>query len=68
MQYMMNEPFAVDTRTAAKFLGVSKSHLEKLRIDDPNSSPPYFKVGRCIRYSVENLREWAASGAQKHAR
>ena len=58
-----DEKIAVDTRTAAKFLGVSKSHLEKLRIDDPDNSPPYFKVGRCIRYSVESLREWAASGA-----
>jgi hypothetical protein len=68
MQNTMKEPFAVDTKTAAEFLGVSKSHLEKLRIDDPNSSPPFFKVGRCIRYSVENLREWAAAGISEKAR
>ncbi len=50
---------AVDTQTAAKMLGVSKSHLEKLRIDDPSASPPTIKVGRCIRYSVKRLIEWA---------
>ena len=59
MQDTMKERFAVDTKTAADFLGVSKSHLEKLRIDDPESSPPYFRVGRCIRYSTDRLIEWA---------
>ena len=29
-----DEMIAVDTRTAAKILGVSKSHLDKLRIED----------------------------------
>jgi hypothetical protein len=50
---------AVDTRTAATILGVSKSHLEKLRIDDPEKSPPYFRVGKCVRYSTKRLQEWA---------
>lgn len=50
---------AVDTRTAAKILGVSKSHLEKLRIEDPENSPPYFRVGKCVRYSVELLKQWS---------
>lgn len=53
------ELIAVDTRTAAEILGVSKSHLEKLRIDDPENSPPYFRIGKCVRYSVERLREWS---------
>jgi len=51
--------YAVDTRTAAEMLGVSKSHLEKLRIENPENSPPYFRVGRCIRYSVRRLMDWA---------
>jgi hypothetical protein len=59
MQKTMNEPFALDTKGAAKFLGVSKSHLEKLRTEDPESSPPFFKVGRCVRYSVQRLVEWS---------
>jgi hypothetical protein len=57
-----NVTIAVDTRTAAKFLGVSKSHLEKLRIEDPQNSPPYFRVGKCVRYSVELLKEWSQHG------
>lgn len=68
MQTTTNSPVAVDTRTAAEMLGVSKSHLDKLRIEDPENSPPYFKVGRCIRYSIENLREWAAVGVSEKAR
>jgi len=59
MQNTMKEPFAVDTKAAAEFLGVSKSHLDKLRIDDPENSPPYFRVGKCVRYSVERLKEWS---------
>lgn len=61
MQIDTNELIAVDTKTAATILGVSKSHLEKLRIDDPKNSPPYFRVGKCVRYSVERLREWSGS-------
>jgi hypothetical protein len=57
-----NDMIAVDTRTAATFLGVSKSHLEKLRIDDPENSPPYFRVGKCARYSLAGLKEWSHAG------
>ena len=59
MQQMKNDPIAVDTSTAAEILGVSKSHLEKLRIEDPTHSPPFFKVGRCVRYSIRRLIEWS---------
>lgn len=62
MRNTMKEPFAVDTKAAAELLGVSKSHLEKLRLEDPANSPPFFKVGRCIRYSLEDLKVWVASG------
>jgi hypothetical protein len=49
---------AIDSATAAEILGVSKSHLEKLRLDDPDNSPPYFRVGRSVRYWPEHLRSW----------
>jgi len=62
MHFDIDEKIAVDTRTAAKILGVSKSHLDKLRIDDPENSPPYFRVGKCVRYSVERLKEWSEAG------
>ena len=59
MQTTTNSPVAVDTRTAAEMLGVSKSHLDKLRIEDPENSPPYFRVGKCVRYSLAGLKEWS---------
>ncbi|MFG6586963.1 hypothetical protein [Sulfitobacter sp. MOLA879] len=59
MRIDTKELIAVDTRRAAEILGVSKSHLEKLRIDDPENSPPYFRIGKCVRYSVERLKEWS---------
>jgi len=58
MQDTISDMFAVDTKEAARLLGVSKSHLEKLRIDDPEKSPPFFNVGRCIRYPLSGLQQW----------
>lgn len=48
----------VDTRTAAQMLGVSKSHLEKLRTMDPKNSPPTIRIGRSIRYPLNLLQDW----------
>ena len=59
---------AVDTRTAAEMLGLSSSHLEKLRLYDPDNSPPIIRIGRAVRYPVEGLRAWAealTTGRQK---
>ena len=50
---------AVDTRTAAAMLGLSTSHLEKLRLYDPENSPPVIRIGRAVRYPVDGLRIWA---------
>jgi predicted DNA-binding transcriptional regulator AlpA len=54
---------AVDTREAAGMLGLSKSHLEKLRLYNPECSPPWIRIGRSVRYSVEALRSWADAQA-----
>ena len=59
MSNTINEHQFIDTAAAACLLGVSKSHLEKLRIEDPQSSPPFVRVRRCVRYSREQLLEWA---------
>lgn len=58
MQNRTDISIALDTRGAARLLGVSKSHLEKLRTEDPENSPPFFRVGRCIRYSSKQLTLW----------
>jgi hypothetical protein len=62
MHFDTDEKLAVDMRTAAKVLGGSKSHLDKLRIDVPENSPPCFRIGKCVRYSVERLKEWFKAG------
>jgi excisionase family DNA binding protein len=45
---------------AAKALRVSKTYLYKL----PRGTPGVYAFGRAIRYDVEQLRAWAAGGAQ----
>ncbi len=55
---LVNSTAAIDSAAAAKILGVSKSHLEKLRLEDQENSPPYFRVGRSVRYWPEHLCRW----------
>ncbi len=57
-------PTAINSAVAAKILGVSKSHLEKLRLEEPERSPPFFRVGRAVRYWPDQLRRWAAEQSQ----
>lgn len=45
---------------AAKALGVSKTYIYKL----PHGTPGVYVFGRAVRYDVEELRAWAARGAQ----
>ena len=53
------EPYALDTEGVAQFLHVSSSYLEKLRVYDPENSPPFLRIGRSVRYPVRALIEWA---------
>lgn len=43
---------------AARFLRVSASFLNKARLT--GDGPPYFTVGRCIRYSRSALLSWVS--------
>lgn len=52
----------VDPTAAANFLTITRHTLACYR--SSSGGPPYFKFGRWIRYSVEDLRQWAAR--QKH--
>lgn len=58
------EPIALDTREAARRLGISPSMLEKLRCYSPEIGPPFFRIGRAVRYQVAALDAWSASKAQ----
>lgn len=46
----------LDTTGAADYTGVSRSSLEKLRVY--GGGPLYLKLGRRVRYRVEDLERW----------
>lgn len=49
----------MNTATAAEYLGVSRSFLEKRRVS--GDGPKYRKFGRVVRYSKEDLDDFSAS-------
>jgi predicted DNA-binding transcriptional regulator AlpA len=51
-------------REAAAFLGLSKSYLDKKRLD--GGGPPYLKLGRRVLYDVADLEVWAANHKRLH--
>lgn len=51
-------PRRVRTEEAARFLGLSKSTLEKYRLT--GGGPRYAKLGRICTYSLDDLQAWAA--------
>lgn len=56
-----NFPLYIDTPTAAKLLGLSRSSLEKYRYYRAPNGPPFVRFGRgSIRYHTPALLEWAA--------
>ena len=52
---------AVDTKGAAKLLGVSESYLEKLRFFEAEHGPPFMRFGRKVLYRVSDLERFAES-------
>jgi len=50
---------SLDTRAAAKQLGVSKSFLAKARMR--GDGPRYGKFGRAVRYTLADLDSWRLS-------
>lgn len=46
----------LDTAAAAKYVGLSKSTLEKLRVW--GTGPKYLKLNRTVRYRVSDLEAW----------
>ena len=55
------EPIAVDAVEAAKLIGISRSFW--LKLDSTGRIPRGFHLGRARRWSVEELRAWAAAGS-----
>ena len=49
----------VDEQGAAEFLTVKPQTLSVWRLK--GSGPPFHKIGRCVRYSIADLRDYIAS-------
>ncbi len=47
---------ALDTRGAAKVLGISASTLNKARMT--GDSPPYYKIGGRVVYRLPEIKAW----------
>lgn len=43
---------------AAKRLGVSPQLLRKFRSGVLENGPPFFRVGKAVRYDTERLEQW----------
>lgn len=58
----MQTPEYVPVGDVARLLGLSVSHLTKLRIYHPDRSPPFVKFGRSVRYPLtgpDGVLAWA---------
>lgn len=60
----MVDPIFINTSEAARLLGVSPSTLEKWRFYNVPDSPPAVRIGRAVRYKVDDLRAWADERAK----
>jgi predicted DNA-binding transcriptional regulator AlpA len=59
---MMHTRKAVTEREAAEYTGMSRSFLRQSRMDGIREGrtpgPPFVKIGRAVRYLVEDLDAW----------
>lgn len=54
----------VNTKQAAKYLGLSHQYLEIAR--HKGDGPQYIKLAKAVRYRLEDLDDWMKSHTQKH--
>jgi predicted DNA-binding transcriptional regulator AlpA len=54
----------LSVRETAAYLCVSKSWLDKRRLD--GNGPTYLKLGRRVVYDVVDLESWAADNKRRH--
>lgn len=57
-------PEVVDTKEAAAIVGLRPATLSTLR--SRGGGPPYIKLGKAVRYRIEDLREWRDSRLRRH--
>jgi predicted DNA-binding transcriptional regulator AlpA len=54
----------LSVKETAAYLSVSKSWLDKRRLD--GNGPTYLKFGRRVVYDIIDLENWAASNRRRH--
>ena len=60
------EPALLDTKEAAKLLGISPRHFATLELRG-DIGPQAIKLGARCLYAVSELRSWAAAGCPDRA-
>lgn len=72
MTEFSNPQKAVDEKVAAKYIGMSVPFLRQSRMEDAletrTPGPPYLKVGRAVRYLLEDLDAWLAAHRVEQAK
>lgn len=51
----------IDTAGASAHVGVPARTLAQWRYLEKKTGPPYYKVGRAVRYSRDELDKWLAA-------
>jgi predicted DNA-binding transcriptional regulator AlpA len=54
----------ISVREAAAYLGISKSFLDKKRLD--GTGPIYVKIGRSVAYDLGDLEIWVVGQKRRH--
>lgn len=66
---MMNaqtiRPKLLSEADTARYIGMSRAFLRKSRLDGTRRNhtpgPPYIRIGRAIRYDLDDLNQWIAA-------
>ena len=58
-------PQLIKEEQTAQMLVVTKACLRKWRLE--NTGPEFFRVGRCIRYSVAGIQRFLAENSSRNA-
>ena len=48
----------VTTEEAARYLGLKKQQLAVWRQEGTSGGPPFFRLGRLVRYTLDDLDAW----------
>ncbi|MBM3223125.1 MAG: helix-turn-helix domain-containing protein [Candidatus Tectomicrobia bacterium] len=69
---MLQTKNALRDPEAAEYIGMSESFLRQSRMDgireNRTPGPPFVKIGRSVRYLVEDLEQWLKQYRQEPAK